>query len=182
MINQQDIDTAEYFKANNINYSVVLTRIDAITDDWKHDKWICFVNGEGFEYSTGTGHRLESRSVSSLTTGPNVKKLLELTGCKYSDTVKPAGAAIPPGKKPVIANLVNMYTKPPTQASVLYSLLLDADSSNETFSNWCDNYGYTSDSLAAQRMYFACQENSDRLNKALTPQQRDDIAAILEDY
>ena len=47
----------------------------------------------------------------------------------------------------------------------LYSLLLDADSIDYTFNEFCDNFGYNHDSMKANKIYKACIKTSKQLNR-----------------
>ena len=49
--------------------------------------------------------------------------------------------------------------------SCLYSLILDADSIEYTFNEFCDNFGYDSDSIKANNIYKACIKTSKQLNR-----------------
>lgn len=53
---------------------------------------------------------------------------------------------------------------PPDLYSVLTSLKADA-TNGETFTDWCANYGYDTDSRKAMDTYLACQESEDRSRK-----------------
>ena len=70
----------------------------------------------------------------------------------------------------------------PTAASVLYSLLADASADGESFSDWCTNYGYDTDSRKALATYEACCMIRADVNKFFTTAERAELAAILEDY
>lgn len=59
----------------------------------------------------------------------------------------------------------NKSPKKPTLDDVLHSLLSDYDAMKISFYEWCDNYGYERDSIAAQRVYMDCQANGLKLNK-----------------
>lgn len=54
----------------------------------------------------------------------------------------------------------------PQLSSVLSSLVLDSEACSMSFNDWADNFGYDNDSIKARKTYEACQENSDKLNKA----------------
>jgi len=72
--------------------------------------------------------------------------------------------------------------RPPTAATVLHSLLLDATATEENFSDWCSNYGYSDDSMKALRVYQDCIETGRRLRTLFTSEQRAELAKLLEDY
>ena len=47
----------------------------------------------------------------------------------------------------------------PGVASVLHSLMLDAQALDQSFADWCDDLGYDDDSISAFDTYRACCEN-----------------------
>jgi len=55
----------------------------------------------------------------------------------------------------------------PTQNMVLESLFLDASCGQESFNDFCDNLGYSNDSIKAFDNYRQCMENAKKLRKAL---------------
>jgi hypothetical protein len=55
------------------------------------------------------------------------------------------------------------HNNEPELADVLYCLLLDAGAMDETFESWCGNFGYDSDSRAAEKVWKACRQNGKRL-------------------
>lgn len=52
---------------------------------------------------------------------------------------------------------------PPTAASVLHCLVLDAQFGEQTFSDFCAEFGSNGDSIKDRRTYFACQETVTKL-------------------
>ena len=69
----------------------------------------------------------------------------------------------------------------PTNADVLHSLFMDASASDFNFSDWCDEYGYSDDSLKALNTYKACLDIARALRKHLSPEQRAQIQEIIQD-
>lgn len=55
---------------------------------------------------------------------------------------------------------------PPSYDDVIHSLLMDASACEQSFEDWCSEYGYDSDSIKALETYRACQKNADKLRKA----------------
>jgi hypothetical protein len=64
---------------------------------------------------------------------------------------------------------------------VLYSLFNDASASDYNFSDWCDEFGYSDDSIKALNMYKACLETATALRKYFSPDQRKAIQSIIEE-
>lgn len=75
----------------------------------------------------------------------------------------------------------NTVPTPPTAAEVLYSLMLDGEAINESFSDWCANYGYDDDSIKALNMYRTCEEIGRKLRKVFTYEQRERLRELAQD-
>lgn len=56
---------------------------------------------------------------------------------------------------------------PPKLSDVLGSLRLETSCLNESFSEWCSNFGYSDDSIKALSTYQKCQEEGNKLKKLL---------------
>lgn len=66
-------------------------------------------------------------------------------------------------------------------AQVIYSLIMDAQCSSESFEDFCFNCGYDTDSRKALDTYLACQE-SGRTVRKLLGKEYSDVEAALADY
>lgn len=71
--------------------------------------------------------------------------------------------------------------KKPAIADVLYSLFNDASAADYNFSDWCDTFGYSDDSIKALNTYKACLEIATALRKYFSPDQRAAIKSIIEE-
>ena len=71
--------------------------------------------------------------------------------------------------------------KKPTVADVLYSLFNDASAAEYNFSDWCDNYGYSDDSIKALNTYKQCLDVAAALRKYFSPEQRETIRSIIQE-
>lgn len=69
----------------------------------------------------------------------------------------------------------------PKVADVLYSLFNDAQASDLNFHDWCDEYGYSDDSIKAMNTYKQCLEIATYLRKHFSPDQRAAIEAIISE-
>lgn len=149
---------------------------EGFSDDWNHDKWSVTItkfktisNGgviqgkvtEQFEYKTGFGHRylqpIAAREIKQYKLNPR--------SVAYARTV--AGS---------------WYIKKPQIAAIIHCLLLDAEAGNESFSNWCDNFGFDSDSISAFNTYQACEKTAKQLNNLFNREQLQTLRDLLEDY
>lgn len=71
--------------------------------------------------------------------------------------------------------------KKPTVADVLHSLFMDASAADYNFSDWCDEFGYSDDSIKALNMYKTCLDTATALRKYFSPEQRKAIQSIIEE-
>lgn len=178
-INDQDLAVADYLKSIGATFELVLAQIDHDRDDWKSDKWLAIINGESWEYYTGIGHRYAPFKAL----GRPFRDRCELIGGNIGDLCKDTKELRRNPKKNSIHSEKYAKTVPPTQAGVLYSLLLDADcAAGISFNEFCDNLGYDNDSMKAHRIYFACQDTGDRLSKIFNRKQIAKLQELLEDY
>jgi hypothetical protein len=54
-------------------------------------------------------------------------------------------------------------SKTPTASDLVWAVAIDSEALNESFSEWCDSFGYSTDSITARSTYKACQRNGQRL-------------------
>jgi hypothetical protein len=72
--------------------------------------------------------------------------------------------------------------KKPKVADVLHSLIMDANSADENFHEWCANYGYSDDSIKAMNIYKACLDIAVALRKHFSPDILRQVRELLQDY
>lgn len=114
---------------------------------------------EHFEYFTGLGHRKENPITVRNLLRQGYKRHLHAS--RFADATTPI---------------------PPPAAGVLHSLILDSSACDQSFSDWCSEFGYDTDSRKALATYEACQQNADKLKKVFSREQIESIRAALEDY
>ena len=85
-------------------------------------------------------------------------------------------------RKPVDSHWNPLRAISPCAADVLYSLLLDSEACNESYQDWCDNFGYESDSIKALNTYRACEAIGHELRKAFDHKTREAFSAVLQGY
>lgn len=118
------------------------------TDEgWSHFKWTVALayKGAGFatSYRTGLGHAKPAHGVTV-----------------HGDLVDtPKGAM----RHEQAARDGYLRPTPPAIADVVYSLVSDASSSEQTFEDWCAEFGYDSDSRKALATYLECQATRTKL-------------------
>lgn len=155
-----------------VTYEVFTTGEQIRDGNWKCDGWRFAIKGQSFEYFTGTGHREEvnadiRRRAAFGFPGLTEKdrKYQTAYGQRYLEQVEKM-------RKP----------QTPPIAGLLHSLILDGSACDESFSSWCDNFGYDVDSRKALATYEACQQGFDKVRKVFTGAQIEHIRELLQDY
>lgn len=72
--------------------------------------------------------------------------------------------------------------KAPRNSDIMYSLLLDSEASDYSFSEWCDNFGFDSDSISAFNTYQQCENIGKQLKKVFTNEQLQQMRVALDNY
>lgn len=101
---------------------------------WEHFAWTIHLGSETFTYRTGMGHCYYPRGVMGLKPHNATRK-----------TVR------------VEHNSGTLFAHVPRLRDILYCLALDSQSGLETFQDFCDNFGYSTDSRHALSVYESCQ-------------------------
>lgn len=70
----------------------------------------------------------------------------------------------------------------PSATSVLSCLVKDATALNQSFYNWCDDYGYSNDSLKALNTYNECCETATKLRQVFKAAEITKIEELTQDY
>ena len=136
-----------------IKFETILIREPnkAKSDDWKETAhhWLVTINGVKFDYYTGLAHRVEALRFRS-DSGHEFKELQHMnlteSGLKALFQVSKA--------------------KPPKLDDVLHSLVMDSSASEQSFDDWCGEFGYDTDSIKALATYMDCQRNTIKLRNA----------------
>lgn len=197
-INQQDKDVAAYLKSISVKYEVRSIGVGIMKEnDWECDAWhITFIRPqktinkkmqagavETFEFFTGIGHRTVFET-GWPKRGENlaaIKVLRELID--YTDKLPQTKSLMRNPNKNSFRFEAYARAIPPTQAAVLYGILLDAESARcSTFNEWCSELGYDEDSRKAEKIYFTCQEESEQLDRLFNREQQEELRQLLEDY
>ncbi len=153
-----DIDTAvdKLLSDKGINYEVIyrgaITKRDG-AEPWECDQWL--VN---FKTISGPLKLVEEPYYTGLGLR---KKGRELINISYKQPDKP---------------------QKPSAASVLHSLLLDAEACSMSFSDWCDNFGYDADSIKALNTYQQCERIGASFRKLFDSATREQLSKLLENY
>lgn len=143
-----------------IDFKTVFTG-KANKDKYEIFKWIVTINGESFDYSTGSAHftpYYQTRNIGSF----NRRNKKPDNGLANSD--------------------LGGWLHAPTVKDVLYSVLSDASFGDISFNDFCNEIGYSDDPFKAFDIYQACCNNGEKLRKALTSEQIEQFEIELEDY
>ena len=151
--------------SDNFNFDSLPVRIEYAGDrskdnEWPHDEWRVELSGKaGYwstTYKTGLGHRKFPK-------GFIPDKKLNPRSIAFE---RQEG-----NKKPV----------KPSIADVMHCLISDADCANENFHDWCDNFGYSNDSIKALNTYKACLEIATALRKYIPRETLDAVREAVKD-
>jgi hypothetical protein len=185
-IPEQDLQVAEFLKSINVDYSVKWIGIAGNNSNFKDsDQWqITFKKAgkfsESFDFYTGSNHRVltnpDGRSLS-FSNKKFTKSLNSVTGLSFSIVTESKTSVIVERNKSGYS-----YAVTPTQASVLYCLLLDAESGSMSFDDFCDNFGYNNDSISDFKTYQACMAITKQVQKLFTYSERQQLQELLQDY
>lgn len=180
-IYDQDVAVANFLNQTNlrgaplVRYSALFTHYDRTRE---MDKFlIIFTSSKGvsetFDFSTGTGHRATRKSgtFGPIIRGKDKGKLKELREITGLDTVTWKQGD----------NLDHLVIAP-TQASVLWCLLMDMELGQGTFQEFCDNLGYDSDSMRAHKIYLDSQNTLHKMHNILTRSDIEHLRELLQDY
>lgn len=164
MSKEIEAQVVEFLASVGISYSMRL--VGATTrDKWECDEWrvsfkaarIDFIT----EFFTGTGRRVD--------TGITAMQRRSLKGCSHNSI---AWQEMLKGMKPVA----------PSAAIVLHSLVSDGRAIDQSFIDWCDEYGMDPDSRKALSTYEACCESGRKLRTMFTRAQMETLTNLLQDY
>lgn len=161
-INEQDRKVAELLREKCIRFSVSFVGNNADDPDWSHDLWRVVIGENApIDFKTGIGLRVKGKV--------NTSPLRALYGIQR-------GAIV------TIDQWNKISAVMPTQASILYCLLSDAEANETSYNDWCDMLGFDSDSFTAFRTYQQCCEIGQNLRKVFNHETMQTLREILEDY
>lgn len=141
--------------------------------NWEGDSFTITLGTQSFTYKTGIGHRYYTQLAIGAKP-PRFTKKADKSVRDMQAILGRSGFAVQ-GQYATFAPI-------PASAGVIWSLLLDSSAANNSFDEWCDDYGYDTDSRKALETYLACQQNGTKLRKVFTSSQLETLQAMLEDY
>lgn len=146
-----DLEHRGLSTSNNLVFTVkhLHNPLKAKSDDFHEtrDKWLFTCEGQSFEFYTGIGHRIPAMGFRAKQAF-NDYRGKNLTQYGFD-------------------RFINEFSRPkyPTPTDLLYCLVMDASASEESFEDWCSNFGYDSDSIKALETYRECQKTASKLRK-----------------
>ena len=148
------------------------------------DEWLYTISNENhsrverFNYFTGIGHRfIKASSVKYPYPCYSVKHLTN--DCKRSLQNYQRSYELKNKSRLYNTQLTVMQ---PEIAGLLYSLLLDIEADNMSFSNWCNELGYNDDSIKHFNIYQDCCKESKQWKNIFNSVITAEFKKILEDY
>lgn len=171
---QQTIDAI--LQAAGVTVTCTATGVTS-RDGWELDEWrFTLSNSAGlrinFEYFTGVGHREKPNADTRRRAAFGFQGLTEADKKGQTCYGRRYLAAVEKLRKPVT----------PHVAGLLYSLQSDTQACEQSFDEWCGDFGYDNDSIKAHDTYRACQRNGDQYRRLFNHAQREQIAEALQDY
>lgn len=131
-------------------------------DEWECDQWRVTISSnkgfhsfDSFDYFTGLGLREKLRGARAI----NMRERRFVKG--QWEATKP---------------------KAPSVADVFAALITDASAAEESFNDWCANYGYSDDSIKAMAIYKSCRDTADVLRKHFSQDTLRELRELLQDY
>ena len=133
--------------ADKITIQFIRNPLTPKSDNWHdtaHEWRYTLPNGQTGAYYTGLGHRESKKFADDRATFNRLQhKTLTESGLKSL-----LDASLP---------------KKPSGIDILAALSNDEQAANESFNDFCENYGYDSDSIKALGIYQACCESAKKL-------------------
>lgn len=170
---QTDIELSIVEWCNKQGVSMAIDCMGAqIRDKWECDAWNITLYRTGKKdvfnslYYTGIGHRVLSAM------GKLEKSRIQRT---YKGSVN---------LRHMLAQNKKENAKPqvPHIAGILCSFMLDASANDYSFNDWCNEYGYESDSIKALNMYQECCNTAKELHKLFNRSELSELSELLQDY
>lgn len=165
-LSKTEVAVQNYLDSIGVKVSVVYCGETTKDNDWLCDAWKITITagkvGYTFEYYTGTGHRVDNASAK-------FARIALKNVSKHSIAWRDG----------VLNNQVPVY---PAVAGLLYSLQFDTSTCEQSFDNWCSEYGYDTDSRKALETYLLCQQNGMKYNQLFSREQREELTEMLQDY
>lgn len=89
-----------------------------------------------------------------------------------------------PQYKTLLEKAIQLNKIVPDVAGVMHSLLMDGAAwfDDESFEDWCSNYGYDEDSRTAEATFQACRETGRQVKKGFTPAELEQLREAASEF
>jgi hypothetical protein len=125
-------------------------------DFWVFDEYQIMINDQSFTYKMGIGHRKLTKYMEHQVKNKRERNVLNRIPKKSVENYR---LYINELKRDTVID------KKPCIDDVFYSLVMDSMAMEESFKDWCYNFGYDTDSRKALNIYLKCQDNANKLKK-----------------
>jgi hypothetical protein len=148
--------------------------IGEVKDGWPCISYTVAVKGESFTYSLGIGHvkwpkeneRFYQFVTPKMPSGDHWDNVVQLTR-KHATIKEEYKARFALDQATAAAWLAKRQKVQPHPAEVLANAASDGEGAEDSFENWCQDFGYDSDSMKARATYDACTENGKKARRVL---------------
>lgn len=163
------------------NYDEIKDRIDAMLKDRFYEFNI---------YPTGQTKRNDNWDCDSwrvVITGPEKRRMATqyYTGLGHRKSKKPMPVYIAKLGPRIMARVdwekENLKPVQPRAADVLYSLFLDGEAINQSFTDWAGDFGYNTDSIKHRNLYDECCKTGEELRKLFSHDLRSMLQELTQD-
>lgn len=139
-----------------LNVKKIYNGLEDTGHGYKRFSWTIIIGDTPFKYFTSLG-------LSSI---KRVKNKQQISVMVSDETLLPAYSTKSLDKRPLLRK-DHIYVNVPRTRDVLYALANDYSVGNQTFREFCSNYGYEYDSRKALDLYLETQDVGDNLMRLL---------------
>lgn len=140
-----------------------ITYLGIVKDQFKYSVEL---NGHLFDFHTGLGWNAQGKN------NPDPKLYATLT-FDEQDIVLKKGTPSFSRRTRDKGEFFRIYRRKPTESDVLECLQSDCEAGRMSFTEFCDTFGYSDDSLSALDMYRACMSTANKLRGYKFPEKSD---------
>lgn len=173
MANPTELAVTAWLEKAGIKYEVYGGHATKL-GDWPCDAWSWILSRR----KVGATDNIQMEE--KFYTGIGQRKLTPI-GKRYMSSIgKGSAIYVSNARRSIIAE--HSRAVAPCSASVLYSVLLDAEGAEQNFHDWCSDFGGDSDSIRSLNTYNACCELLNKVRVFFTAAERAELRELLQDY
>ena len=151
------------FASLALTVSISEPRGDVHENDWPCIAYSVTIGSETFPYALGIGHvdwKKAARNPSASRLFGNDVRAVELVAAGRTLVDRSITAYL-------AARIAKDQKVQPSAADVLASVCREGMDADQSFENWCGDFGYDTDSRKAEDIYRACTENGKKARRIL---------------